>query len=163
MSNNLVYIELGGNIGDTKTYFDKALNLISGQAGKIIKLSSVYQTAPWGFDAHQPFLNQVLGIETELEPEAFLSLCLSIENQLGRKRGTDGYIPRTIDIDILLWDNQVIDLPNLKVPHPLMGQRRFVLEPLCEIAPDFIHPVTRSTIRQMLVQCPDNLECKKSD
>jgi 2-amino-4-hydroxy-6-hydroxymethyldihydropteridine diphosphokinase len=161
MCGELAYIELGGNIGDTIMYFDRARKLIEEQIGKIVKLSSVYQTAPWGFEARQTFLNQVLAIDTNLNPDNLLKQCLQIEEQMGRKRTTKGYISRNIDIDILLWENKIIDQLNLKIPHPLMAERRFVLEPMNEIAPDIIHPVAKKTISQLLEICTDQLECKK--
>jgi 2-amino-4-hydroxy-6-hydroxymethyldihydropteridine diphosphokinase len=161
MSNNrFIYIGLGGNIGDTNHYFNEVCRIFEESGIQIVKKSSVYETEPWGFKAIQTFLNQVLAVDTALSPDEFLGLCQQIELKSGRQRGSEQYISRTIDIDILLWKDEVIDLPELKVPHPLIAKRRFVLDPLHEIAPDLKHPVNGMTIKDLLLQCEDKLKCQ---
>lgn len=152
---NLIYLCLGGNLGDTKAIFRKAINLIENKIGRCIAQSHLYKTEPWGFKTDKLFLNQVIAIETPFEPLKALELCLQIEAELGRTRSGNGYESRVIDIDILFIDKQIIDLPNLKVPHPLIQERNFVLQPMSEIAPDFVHPVLQKTIAQLCAECGD--------
>jgi 2-amino-4-hydroxy-6-hydroxymethyldihydropteridine diphosphokinase len=141
------YLLTGGNVGNRLHYLQKAYELIESKVDAIVKKSSIYQTAPWGFTQQQPFLNQVLCITTTLEPAALLNQLLSIELQLGRQR-MEKMGPRVIDIDILFYGNKVVSTPDLVIPHPRITERRFVLTPLNEIAPDFIHPVFNKTIRE---------------
>ena len=156
-----VYLCLGGNIGDTRNYFQNAVAMISRRIGRVVSQSAVYQSEPWGFNAEQMFLNQVVVAETELEPHAVLELCLQIEAELGRTRSGNGYEPRTIDIDIVFFGQQIVSQPDLQVPHPLMHQRNFVLRPLCDVAADFVHPVFRKTVHQILAECDDNAMVKQ--
>lgn len=145
-------------MGDTHDYLNRAIGLIESRIGKIAQLSGIYQSEPWGLECGQWFLNQVVAVETELEPHAVLEHCLQIESELGRTRSGNGYEPRTIDIDIIFFGNQIIDTPDLKVPHPLMHQRNFVLQPLCEIAPNLVHPVFGLTVKQLADECGDSLQ-----
>ena len=156
-----VYLCLGGNIGDTRNYLQNAVAMIDRRIGRIVNQSAVYQSEPWGFNAEQMFLNQVVVAETELEPHAVLELCLQIEAELGRTRSGNGYEPRTIDIDIIFFGENVIDTPDLKVPHPLMHKRNFVLRPLCDVAADFVHPVFGLTVRQLAAICDDKAVVRK--
>lgn len=158
-----VYLCLGGNIGDTRNYLQNAVAMIGRRIGRVVSQSAVYQSEPWGFNAEQMFLNQVVVAETELEPHAVLELCLQIEAELGRTRSGNGYEPRTIDIDIIFFGDYIIDTPDLKVPHPLMHQRNFVLRPLCDVAADFVHPVFGLTVKQLAAACSDNGKCEKAD
>ena len=150
-----VYLCLGGNVGDSRQYLNQAITLISSRMGIVVMQSAVYQSEPWGFNAEQMFLNQAVMVETELEPHAVLESCLQIESELGRTRSGNGYEPRTIDIDIIFFGSRIINQPDLQVPHPLMHQRNFVLLPLYEIAPEFVHPVFGKTIRQLFAECDD--------
>ena len=125
-----------------------------------MQTSSLYQTAAWGNESQGAFLNQVLEIKTSLGPEELLKTILQIEEELGRKRELK-YGPRTIDIDILFFNDEVINLHGLKVPHPQLQNRRFVLVPLNEIAPDKMHPLFKKTISQILAECPDPLAVNK--
>lgn len=155
-----VYLCLGGNIGDTRNYLQNAVAMIGRRIGRVVSQSAVYQSEPWGFNAEQMFLNQVVVAETELEPHAVLELCLQIEAELGRTRSGNGYEPRTIDIDIVFFGQQIISQPDLQVPHPLMHHRNFVLRPLCDVAADFVHPVFGLTVRQLAAVCDDKAVVK---
>ncbi len=151
------YLILGSNIRPRLVYMDRAKKLLEEKAGKILKESALYATEPWGMDSHDLFLNQVILLETELDPGSLLQFIHQIEGSLGRERSRK-YVARTIDIDILFWDDQVIQQPDLTVPHPLIGERKFVLEPLAEIAPGLIHPILKIPVSAMLEGCKDQKE-----
>jgi len=157
VDNKKVYIVLGSNIGDKKDYIDKACSYIEGKIGLVKSQSSYYQTSPWGFDSDDDFLNKVIVVDSVLKPNKIMHLLLEIENDLGRIRyeKKDGYQSRIIDLDILLIDDLIISNDLLIVPHPHMTDRRFVLEPLSEIAGDFIHPVKQESINYLLSICKD--------
>ncbi|MEP7258988.1 MAG: 2-amino-4-hydroxy-6-hydroxymethyldihydropteridine diphosphokinase, partial [Flavitalea sp.] len=133
---------------------------IGNKCGKVIDYSSIYETQAWGKTDQGDFLNQAIMIETSLSAQALLKETLAIETFMGRSR-TDKYAPRTIDIDILFFNHQVIDEPGLIIPHPEIQNRRFVLEPMKEIAPALIHPKLYKTILELLAECPDSLHVKK--
>jgi len=153
-----VYIILGSNIGDKKSYIDKACSIISEEIGMIVLYSSYYQTSPWGFQSDDEFLNRAICVKSSLEPSDVMKTLLSIETKLGRVRQIHdvGYQSRTIDLDILLIDDLIIETELLEVPHPRMKERRFVLKPLSEIAGEFVHPIYKSTISHLLSICTDN-------
>jgi 2-amino-4-hydroxy-6-hydroxymethyldihydropteridine diphosphokinase len=153
-----VYLLLGGNLGDKKKVFSEARNRLGELSGEITAQSSVYETEPWGFNSEDLFWNQVLEISTELSPEVLLSRTQEIETDLGRIPKSDQYVSRVIDIDILFFGNQIINLEKLVVPHPRLQDRKFALIPLCEIAPDLLHPVFQKSIRQLLDECLDPLK-----
>jgi 2-amino-4-hydroxy-6-hydroxymethyldihydropteridine diphosphokinase len=157
---NEVYLLTGGNIGDSIQYLLSAKEEIKKRCGHILLQSSVYETAAWGNENQGTFLNQVLKIETTLGAWQLLKSILQIEEDLGRKRELK-YGPRTIDIDILFFKDEVIDQAGLKIPHPRIQQRRFVLVPLNEIAPGKVHPVFHKTISQLLAECTDPLAVNK--
>lgn len=141
----------GGNLGDRHANLARARELIACRAGTLTAVSEVMESAPWGFEAAEGFLNQVVVCETDLAPEELLTVLQGIENELGRVRsGNPGYESRTMDIDILFYGNEIVDTPSLHIPHPLMGQRRFVLEPLCGVMPSFRHPVSGESVSEML-------------
>ena len=150
-----VYLSLGSNIEDRSEYLKTALDRIRELAGPITGTSSVYESEPWGFHAETPFLNQVAMVQTVIGAGELMDIFLSIEEDMGRVRNEKGYASRKIDIDILLYDAQVISEPGLKIPHPRMHERRFVLEPLAEIAPGLVHPVFGTTMEQLLDKCSD--------
>lgn len=163
MQSARVYISLGSNLGNRERMLGVACTLISERAGNKFAASSIYETQPWGYNDDSIFLNQVIGIETILPPLVLLKLLLSIETELGRVRRPDspgGYQSRIIDIDILTYDDLIIALPDLIVPHPRMHQRMFMLRPLAEVAPEMRHPVLKRSIEELVLECPDQLIVK---
>jgi 2-amino-4-hydroxy-6-hydroxymethyldihydropteridine diphosphokinase len=154
-----VYISLGSNLGDRLQFLKNAVEKIANQLGRVVKESKVYQAAAWGHTKQPDFYNQVIEIETDLTPAQLLQACLEIEKSLGRERSIL-WGERTIDLDILLYNGQSVQSENLNIPHPYLHLRNFVLVPLCEIAPDLIHPILELTIQQLLDRCADKLEIK---
>jgi 2-amino-4-hydroxy-6-hydroxymethyldihydropteridine diphosphokinase len=157
---NAVYLLIGGNTGDRPQYLQSAVEAIEKQCGKIKKKSSIYETAAWGNENQNSFLNLALEVSTELSPYELLDCILQIEENMGRIR-KEKYGPRIIDIDILLFNDEIIDTRNLKIPHPELPNRRFALQCLSEIAPDKKHPVLHKTIAQILKECTDPLRVDK--
>ena len=157
---NKAFLLIGSNLGDKKKNFEKAEILLQQYCGAIIQSSSVYQTAAWGKTDQPAFLNQALEIETDLHAEELMKQILRIEETMGRER-KEKYGPRIIDIDILLFNDEQHDDPNLRIPHPEMQNRRFALIPLAEIAGNVEHPVLKKSIRRLLAECPDQLDVKK--
>jgi 2-amino-4-hydroxy-6-hydroxymethyldihydropteridine diphosphokinase len=158
---NKVFFGLGTNLGNRKTNLRKAIEMIGEHIGKVLKSSSIYETAPWGFDSEDDFLNMVVLVETTLTPLELMKKIVTIESMLGRERNQDRYSSRIIDIDILLYDDLILNENGLKIPHPLMHERRFVLVPLNELAPELIHPVKGKSIRVLLEECRDRSEINK--
>ena len=156
-----VFLGIGGNIGNKHDNFDKVYTFIQNELGTITKSSSVYETPPWGFQAEVNFWNQVLVVKTEFSAVEVLRKINQIERQFGRKRDGGQYKSREMDIDILYFDEMILDTGNLTIPHPQIANRLFVLVPLAEIAPDFVHPLLRLTSLEMLKNCGDNSVIKK--
>lgn len=157
---NKAYLLLGGNMDDPKKQLNLAAIHIGRQIGTIAASSSIWQTAAWGKSDQPDFLNQALGVVTNLGPQELLCEILRIEESMGRKR-KEKNDPRIIDIDILLYEDRIIEKEDLSIPHPFLPVRRFALEPLNEIAPELIHPGEGKTIAQLLESCPDKLPVKK--
>ena len=148
---------LGSNIDNRIDLLASAISLIIAQIGQLVVASSIYESDPWGYDSKNPFLNQAVLIKTNFTPEKVLETCLSIEATLGRKRlKNKAYADRNIDIHILLYEELTISTDNLEIPHPRMHQRRFCMEPLTEIAPNWIVPTFQKTTSQVLALCSDH-------
>lgn len=157
------YLSLGTNLGDKIHNLQQAVNLINDTIGHVKRISSVYSSPSWGFEG-KDFYNICIEISSSLNPEKMIQKVLEIEHQLGRDRNPEsGYKDRIIDIDILLFDDEIIFYNDLKVPHPEMLNRKFVLVPLTEIAPNIIHPIAKKTILICLQQCQDSGHIEKTD
>ena len=156
-----LYLLLGGNLGDKKKVFEETTRLLNEQLGKITQQSHIYETEPWGFESSDLFWNQALELSVSISAEEVLDRTQQIEQQLGRTRKANQYDSRIIDIDILFYGDQVISLENLNIPHPRIHERKFVLVPLNEIAPDLQHPVLQKSIAQLLLECPDQLRVER--
>lgn len=152
-----VFLGLGTNLGDKQGKLDQAIELITQQVGFLKKASSVYITEPWGIREQDQFLNQVIEVRTFLQPLEILQRVLDIEKQMGRKRVIK-WGERIIDIDILFVGQLTTHSQRLKIPHPHLQDRNFVLVPMVEIAPDFIHPVFLKSMRDLLAECSDTLK-----
>lgn len=147
----LVYLCLGSNLGHKEEFLRLALKEIEKQIGLIKACSAFYSSEPWGFESENTFLNACVALETCLDPQTCLYTIKNIEIKLGRiKSPLEGYKDRVIDIDILFYDKLIIQEKHLTIPHPLLHKRKFVLNPLSEIAPEFIHPVINKTIKTLL-------------
>ena len=159
MNKNIVYVLLGGNLGNTQQIFKRAIEFITIKVGTVLDSSGLYESEPWGFETHNQFLNQVLKIETSLSAPQVMHELLNIEQMLGRLRGAGAqYESRHIDLDVLFFNNDVFDSADLTVPHPRLHLRRFTLLPLSEIAPELPHPTLQKTIKQLLEECEDDLD-----
>lgn len=145
------YLGLGTNLGQLSTNLDRAITALEEHIGTLLKCSSYIETAPWGYESSNKYLNAVAAFQTNLTPTQLLNTTQEIERQMGRttKSTNRQYHDRIIDIDILFYDNIVITTPTLTIPHPLITQRQFVLQPLAEIAPTFTHPVLHKTIAEL--------------
>ncbi|MBQ9587737.1 MAG: 2-amino-4-hydroxy-6-hydroxymethyldihydropteridine diphosphokinase [Bacteroidales bacterium] len=159
--NNTVVLLIGGNEGDRMSLLVRAMIEIGKRIGMVSLLSSVYETEPWGFDASQNFLNQAIVVDTDLSAEEVLTQALEIEKELGRQRNGEGYASRPMDIDLIFFNSEVMYSERLTIPHPRMDKRRFVLEPLAEIIPNFLHPKLKKTVRELLEECADTGAVKR--
>lgn len=148
-----VYLGLGTNLGDKEQHLRNAVAKIEERIGKVISLSAFYATAPWGFSSDNAFLNAVVCVESGLLPLEVLSETQAIERELGRtaKSVAGAYADRVIDIDLLLYGDTVLAIDGLTLPHPLMAERRFVMEPLAEIAPEVVHPILGQTMKELFL------------
>ena len=155
-----VCLSLGSNLGPRETYLRKALQALDKELGSLVKWSSFYETLPWGFSSDSLFLNAAACYDTLLSPEEVLAVTQQIEKSLGRKeKSRQGqYADRCIDIDILLYDDRVMQTPDMILPHPHMAERMFVLEPLAEIMPHLLHPLLRKTILQLKEELAERSE-----
>lgn len=159
---NTAYLLLGSNLKNPEQQLSSARTLIAAEIGEIIDTSSLYATAAWGNTNQPDFLNQVIVINTDFSAEALMETILKIEENMGRIR-TQKNAPREIDIDILFFNNDIINLPELIVPHPLLQERKFVLIPLSEIAPNYKHPILLKTAQELLEMCNDSLDVQKKE
>jgi 2-amino-4-hydroxy-6-hydroxymethyldihydropteridine diphosphokinase len=156
---NTVVLGLGGNMGDIKASLLYAIELIHNKIGSVDVKSSVYETAAWGVEDQANFLNQVIIVNTSLEAKEVLKYCLSIEKQIGRDRlNGKKWSERVIDIDILFYNNDLINLPELTVPHPFIQERNFVLDPLVEILPKYVHPSLEIPMLELKKSCKDKMQ-----
>lgn len=150
---------MGGNLGNTIEIFQNSIDFLTKKVGKITQLSSLYQTAAWGPIPQNDFINQVIEVETYLSAQELMDALLEIELQMGRIRN-ERWGPRTLDLDIIFFDDQIISTENLEIPHPRMTERKFVLVPMTEINPSFVHPKIQKTMEQLLLECEDECECR---
>lgn len=157
MTSESAFVLLGSNLGDRELLVNQACKMIGERCGEIVAKSRLYESEPWGFQSEHWFLNQVVKIETSLSPDALMRTLLQIENELGRDRSVQhkGYVSRPMDLDILYFGQQIIDTQLVIVPHPRLYQRRFTLLPLCDVAPDFVHPIMKKNNLQLLDECRD--------
>lgn len=156
-----VYLSIGSNLGDRAGNLRKAIERL-GELGNLVAVSSVYETEPVNFTAQPWFLNLVLALETEMMPMQLLGRLQKIEVDMGRRRMVQKG-PRNIDLDILLFGRSIVDTPRLVIPHPAMHERRFVLEPLLEIAPDVRHPVFKRTVRELRDALPKGQAVRRTE
>ena len=151
------YVLFGSNQGDKKALLEQACVLINKRCGIVAERSSLYLSEPWGFEAEEWFLNVLLAVETELEPDDLMDSLMGIEKELGRVRHpeAESYTSRTVDLDILYYGDRVIRTEKVTAPHPRLHERRFALMPLCELVPDFLHPLFMLSQEELLKNCPD--------
>lgn len=157
----IVYLSLGSNVGDREGQLREAIRRL-GSVGLIRLVSSIYETEPVDFTAQSWFLNCVVALETSFTAAHLMQQLLAIEKAMGRVR-TQKKGPRTIDLDILLFGNEVVNTANLTIPHPAMEKRRFVLQPLAEIAPETRHPVLNKSVRELLEDLPPGQSVRRCE
>ena len=155
-----IYLLLGSNLGDRETYLSKARKWIGRKIGRIENISCLYETASWGKTNQPEYINQVIHLKSILKPQKVLEAILSIEKKLGRER-TEKWNSRTIDIDILFYGDQVINEPDLVIPHPHLHLRRFALAPLNELIPEFNHPLLNKNINDLFCSLNDTLAVRQ--
>lgn len=159
---NTAYLSLGSNLGNKLNHLQKAIFLLDEKAGDLVAISKIYQSASWGFSSDD-FYNCCVSIDTTLTPHELLEVILGIEKELGRTRPTEkSYAARTIDIDIIYYEKEIVDTDTLKIPHPLLEERRFVLRPLADVAPQFYHPIVNKDTRNLIQQCRDKSEVNRT-
>ena len=158
MASETVFVLLGSNLGDRELLVNQACRMIGERCGEIVAKSRLYESEPWGFKSEHWFLNQVVEVATMLSPDELMLALLEIEKELGRDRITPhvGYVSRPIDLDILYFGDKIIDTHLVIAPHPRLHQRRFTLLPLCDIAPDYVHPLLKKTNLRLLDECQDS-------
>lgn len=155
MNFGIVYFSLGSNLGDRRKNIATAIEEISTNIGRVNKTSSIFESEPIGDKSHPKYLNCCVSAFSGLTPNQIMQKCLKIETKLGRVRGEEKWAPRTIDIDIVFYSDKVVSTPILTVPHPAAHKRLFVLMPMAEIAPDYIHPKLKKSVWQLLNECSD--------
>ena len=152
-------------MGDKDQIFAQTCLYINNRCGRVVKTSAAYESEPWGFEAEEWFMNRLIIVETELEPEAMMRQLLDIEAELGRVRHpeAEGYSSRTVDLDILYFGSRIVLTESLTIPHPRLHRRRFALLPMCEVSPQFVHPALNLTQTELLRRCPDVSVVRKID
>ncbi len=161
MTEKLLVLQLGSNLGNRTGNLHQARLLIEESIGPIKSVSSIYETAPWGYDSKNGFLNQCVTVWSDMDPGRILESIHLIEAKLGRQGRSLEYIDRLIDIDILFYGDMVLSRPDLQIPHNKIQDRRFSLVPMAEILPDFVHPIFRKKISTLLSECMDKLKVKR--
>jgi len=159
----IAYLMLGSNIGEKRKNLEKAADALAKAGNRILVRSPIYESEPWGFQHSEYFYNQLIILQTEFPPKILLLKILEIEENMGRIRNSKEYEARIIDIDIIYYDKLVLNTESLVIPHPRMAERRFVLKPLLDLAPDLVHPVNGKTTWEMYRECEDELSIKKID
>lgn len=159
---SIVYLGLGANLGNCIENLEKAIDLLNSGENKVLRKSSYYESDAWGFESDNVFYNCCIELSTNLSPESLLDLTQCIEQSIGRKEksSNSNYSDRIIDIDILFFGGSIITSEVLSIPHPHLQERNFVLQPMTEIAPNFIHPITKLTMTQLLINSKDNNHIK---
>jgi 2-amino-4-hydroxy-6-hydroxymethyldihydropteridine diphosphokinase len=157
------YLGIGSNLGERESNLRNSVEKLGEYAGKIVKVSSVYETDPWGFSSDDKFLNMVIELETSLKPSGLLGRLLMIESMMGRLREGKQYSSRIIDIDILFYGDLGCYTKALEIPHPKLHERKFVLVPLAEIAPNLVHPVFKKSVSELLRECSDESKIRLHD
>jgi 2-amino-4-hydroxy-6-hydroxymethyldihydropteridine diphosphokinase len=158
-----IILGIGTNLGDKTANLKTALGSINENIGRVVRTSSVFETDPWGFSSEDQFLNMVAEVESKLKPSGLLGRILMIEARMGRLRDGKEYSSRLIDIDILFIGDKILDTKSLVIPHPQLHERKFVLVPLAEIMPDFVHPVLKKDIKTLLRECKDKGKVRLQD
>ncbi|NOY50243.1 MAG: 2-amino-4-hydroxy-6-hydroxymethyldihydropteridine diphosphokinase [Chlorobi bacterium] len=162
MNKNIVFLLLGSNIEPRMNYLREAEKLINQRLGNAVSASSVYETEAWGYISENAYLNKLISVETTKDAFETLEILIETEQFCNRQRtGSDTYSDRTLDADIIYFNEEIINTDKLTIPHPRLQLRRFVLEPLCEIAADFIHPILKFNSLQLLEKCTDNTKVEK--
>jgi 2-amino-4-hydroxy-6-hydroxymethyldihydropteridine diphosphokinase len=156
-----IFLGLGSNLGDRHAYLSEALRLLQKEGLLLVRSSSIYETQPVELLEQPDFLNMTCEVDTDLEAEELLDLCLAVEEEMGRKRSQPKG-PRIVDIDILFYNQKVLRTDRISLPHPALPARKFVLIPIVEIAPEFIDPVSGSTMRELLENCKDRSNVRLS-
>jgi 2-amino-4-hydroxy-6-hydroxymethyldihydropteridine diphosphokinase len=156
---NILYVLTGSNLGDRERFLAEARRATEQRIGRLTGTSSLYETAAWGNTGQPPFLNQVIRLESRLSAEEVLAELIAIERELGRER-RERWAPRTVDLDLLFFNAEVIKHDGLEVPHPRLHLRRFTLAPLNELAPDLVHPVLGRSMKELLERVEDPLSVR---